>query len=87
MNWIEIKKSITDSLLSRGLRDPNRRIGELDNIEELLKQHFPDFIKNPKEMFGKTDKNEFKSKFAKFKQNKKLNGAEDSIINEIYYRI
>jgi bacillopeptidase F (M6 metalloprotease family) len=87
MNWLEIKISIKNDLLSRELIDPNIRLNALDNLEEILKSHFPDYIENPKEMFGRTDKNEIKMKIAKFKSNQILNSAESSIINEIYYRI
>jgi|JRYI01.1.fsa_nt_gb hypothetical protein len=87
MTWLEIKNSIRHDLTSRGLSNPNIRLNALDNIEEILKSHFPEFIQNPKENFRKTDKNELKEKMAKFKSNGKLNSAESSIINEIYYRI
>jgi len=87
MTWFEIKNSIKHDLSSRGLSNPNIRLNALDNIEDILKRHFPDFLKTPQEMFGDIDKNELKAKIAKFKSNGKLNSAESSVINEIYYRI
>lgn len=87
MKWLEIKNSIRQDLNSRGLSNPNIRLNALDNLEEILKRHFSEFIQNPKENFGKIDKNELKEKMAKFKSNGKLNSAESSVINEIYYRI
>jgi len=87
MNWSEIKKSIIQELNSRGLSNPNIRLNALDNLEVILKRHFPEYLDNPKENFRKIDKNEIKEKIAKFKTNGKLNSAESSIINEIYYRI
>jgi hypothetical protein len=87
MNWLEIKNSIRNDLISRELSNPNIRLNALDNLEEILKRHFPEFIKTPQEKFGKMDKNELKAKMAKFKSNGKLNSAESSVINEIYYRI
>ena len=87
MNWLEIKTSIQRDLNSRGLSNPNIRLNALDNIEAILKQHFPEFIQNPQENFKKISKNEFKENIAKFKLNGNLNSAESSIVNEIYYRI
>ncbi|MBI9036881.1 MAG: hypothetical protein JEY97_02000 [Bacteroidales bacterium] len=84
MKWIEIKNEIIRELLSRGLETPKRRINELDNLEMLFRKNFPELLKNPKEMFKKTDKNTSKDEVAKFKSNGKLNGAESSLINEIY---
>jgi hypothetical protein len=87
MTWLEIKNSIKQDLNSRGLSNPNIRLNALDNLEDILKRHFPDFLQNPQEKFGKIDKNELKAKIAKFKSNAKLNSAESSVINEIYYRV
>ena len=87
MNWLEIKTSISESLLSRGLKNSNIRLNSLNKIESILKQNFSEYIDNPKENFSKIDKSDFKSKISKFKETKKLNSAEISIINEIYYRI
>ena len=87
MNWLEIKTSITESLLSRGLKNPNIRLNALKNIEDILDKNFPDYITNPKVNFAIIDKDDLKSELSKFKQSEKLNSAEISIINEIYYRI
>ncbi len=87
MTWFEIKTSIKNDIKSRGLSNPNIRLNAFYKIEEILRRHFPEYLKNPKETFGKIDKNEFKKKIEKFKSNQKLNSAESSIINEIYYRI
>jgi len=87
MKWFEIKNSIKNDLKTRGLSNPNIRLNALDNLEEILKRNFPEYLNNPKEKFGKIDKDEFKNRISKFKSNQKLNSAESSIINEIYYRI
>jgi hypothetical protein len=87
MNWLEIKNSIRKDLNSRGLSNPNIRLNALDNLEEILKKHFPEYIQNPQVKFKEIDKNELKTKIAKFKSNGKLNSAESSVINEIYYRV
>lgn len=87
MEWLAIKKSITDDLNSRGLKDPRIRLNALDNIELILRRNFPEFIENPQVHFQKISKEELKNKIAKFKPNGNLNSAESSVINEIYYRI
>ncbi len=84
MKWFEIRSEIERKLLSRKLETPERRLKELDNLEKLFSTHFQDFIRNPQQMFGSTDKTIFKNKVAKHKSNGKLNGAEISLINEIY---
>jgi hypothetical protein len=86
MNWLEIKNSIRESLNSRGLANPNIRINALNRIEEILKRHYPKFIQNPQEEFGRMKKSEFKALIEKCK-NADFSGAESSVINEIYYRI
>jgi len=87
MKWIEIKREIRTELLSRKLKTPNRRLNELDNLEDLFRQHFREYIENPKTMFGGIDKDEFKNKVSKFKSTGNLNAAESSLINEIYKQI
>jgi hypothetical protein len=87
MTWLEIKNSIRNDLNTRGLSNPNIRLNALDNLEEILKRHFPEYIHNPQVKFKVIDKNELKAKLAKFKSNGKLNSAESSVINEIYYRV
>ena len=84
MNWFEIKNKIRKKLLSRNLVTPNRRLNELDNLENLFRNHFQDYLENPKEMFGKTNKESFKNIVSKHKSNGRLNGAEKSLINDIY---
>jgi len=87
MKWNEIKNSIVNDLKTRGLSNPKIRLSALNNLEEILKQNFSEYVNNPQEMFGQIDKNKFKEKVSKYKSNQKLNSAESSIINEIYYRI
>ena len=86
MNWIEIKRSIINDLNTRGLANPNIRINALERLEGVMKSHFKEILNDPS-LLKKIDKNEFKKQLAKFKPNTILNGAESSIINEIYYRI
>lgn len=85
--WQDIKTSIIQSLLSRGLKSPEIRLNALNRIEQLLKENMPEFINNSIESFRKTDKTQFKDLITRIKANGKLNDAESSVINEIYYRI
>jgi hypothetical protein len=87
MNWLEIKNSIRNDLMTRGLSQPSRRLSALDNVEDILRRRFPEYLQNPSEAFGKTDKNQLKALIAQYKPNGSLNSAESSVINEIYYRI
>ncbi|MBK6731398.1 MAG: hypothetical protein IPG60_10730 [Bacteroidetes bacterium] len=87
MTWLEIKNSIRNDLNSRGLSNPNIRLGALENLEDIMKRHFSEYLQKPKDKFGKIDKTKFKDEIAKYKSNGRLNSAESSIINEIYYRI
>ena len=87
MNWIEIKESISEDLMTRGLSDPNIRLRALDRVELILKKEFPKYLQNPSAEFGKIDKEQFKASIAKYKPKGRLTGAESSVINEIYYRI
>lgn len=87
MKWSELKQSIVTSLQSRDLKNPNIRINALDRVEDLIKSSRPDLIKDPKNGFNSIDKDELKEQLSLLKDNGKLNSAEKSIINEIYYRI
>ena len=85
MKWIEIKKSIVEDLLSRNLKDPNIRLRALENIEAIMKRNFPLYIEKPEEL-KHVAKEDFKNMLTE-KKGYVLNGAEKSIINEIYYRV
>jgi len=84
MEWRVLKKDIQDDLFSRGLADPSIRLRALEKIEGLIREYFPEYIKEPAK-FSETDKLVFKEMLTK-KKGKNLNSAESSIINEIYYR-
>ena len=86
MNWNEIRISIDKDLNTRGLVNPNIRINALERLEGIMKAHFKEFLNDPS-LLKKIDKNLFKEQLAKYKPNGKLNGAESSVINEIYYRL
>ncbi len=85
MKWEEIKQSIIEDLMSRGLADPNIRIRALNNVEVIMREHFPEWIANPTELKN-IDKEIFKREIF-YKKGKDLNGAEKSVLNEIYCRV
>lgn len=86
MTWNEIKRSIISDLNNRDLADPNIRINALERLEVIMKSHFKEILADPS-LLKKIDKNVLKDRLAKYKTNGTLNGAESSVVNEIYYRI
>jgi len=88
MPWSEIKRSIINDLKfpERDLAKPSIRINALEGLEGIMKSHFKEILNNPS-LLNKIDKNTFKASLAKYKSNGKLNGAESSVVNEIYYRL
>ncbi len=82
MTWNELKPLIEDDFLSRELKDPSIRLRALDNIEALLKVHMPELL-NDILAICNIEKKEFKKLIAHYK-GKELNGAEKSVINDIY---
>ena len=86
MTWNEIKRSIINDLNNRGLANPNIRINALERLEGIMKSHFKEILADPS-LLKKIDKNVFKDRLAKYKTNGTLNGAESSVVNEIYYRL
>ena len=86
MTWNEIRISITNDLNSRNLVNPNIRINALERLEGIMKSHFKEILNDPT-LLKKIDKNLFKEQLAKYKPNGNLNGAESSVVNDIYYRL
>lgn len=86
MTWNEIKQSIISDLQNRGLANPSIRINALARLEQIMRQNFSELVADPTKL-RQIDKNEFKARLARHKANGKLNGAEESVVNEIYYRI
>jgi hypothetical protein len=85
-NWNELIIAITEDLNSRKLRQPNRRQSALLKIDSLMRKHFDAIIKNPN-ILGTIPKVDFKTQIAKIEKVKRLNGAEDSISNNIYHKL
>ncbi|HMI01144.1 MAG TPA: hypothetical protein VK541_01605 [Pedobacter sp.] len=87
MNWDEVKVSIVKDLESRDLKDPTIRIGALNSIDKILVRHIEELRSNPIKFIELFKKDDFKALLATYKSNKKLNGAEESVVNEIYTRL
>ncbi len=82
LNWEDVKKQVTEEILSRGLKDPNIRLRALTKVDAIMHRDYPQYVENPNELIiiGKI---KFKEQIAEKKGNK-LNQAENSIINTIY---
>lgn len=87
MNFSEVKESLQNDLLSRDLKDPSIRLNAIKSVEKLLKIKIEEINSDPIKLLELLNKNELKNALSQFKKNHQLNGAEESIINEIYYRI
>lgn len=80
MNWIEVKNAVVAELDRRKLKS-NVRYSALDKVEQYV-QHLRQ-QSSVEKIFGETNKEDFKNGYGSFK-GKDLNGAENSVINEIY---
>ena len=87
MNLTEVKESIQNDLLSRNLKDPSIRLNAIKSVEKLLEIKIDEINSDPIKLLELLNKNELKNILCQLKNNHRLNGAEESIINEIYYRI
>ena len=81
MKWYEIIKSIEKLLRERKL-ESYQRFTELRELDVLMRKYFPNIVDDPKLLLQR-DKKEFKAKLERM-MHKKLNGAEDSIVNNFY---
>jgi len=87
MHFTEIKKSIKEDLLERDLKMPSIRINAIESVEKLLQAKIAEMKANPTKLIEMLDKNVLKNMLAEFKDNGRINDAESSIVNEIYYRL
>ena len=82
-NWTKLKTFYVKDHTAKGyLATPERRLNAVDALERLLKQHLPQFIKQPKFL-----KQIPKEEFVQMVQDKKgsnLSSAEKSVINGLY---
>ena len=84
--WIELKNLIIAEYRQRGLKS-DVRVQSLDKIEAYLKKELKTSIENTKIILTTyPDKQKFKDKYTSYKE-AKINGAENSAINEIYNQL
>lgn len=86
MGWSEIKDAIRADLLARGLKEPRLRLSALDRLEKLLAGRYPNFLKNPKVLLN-VGKDAVSKELARVKETGVLNGAEKSVLNQIFARL
>jgi len=83
MNWSEINEAIRTDLMSRGLNEPWLRLRALDLLEKLLSQCYTSFVSNPIILLD-VGKDAVSAELARLKSTGNLNGAEKSVLNEIF---
>ncbi|MCX4334833.1 MAG: hypothetical protein OSJ55_08135 [Bacteroidales bacterium] len=85
MNWNELKKRIVAEYDSRNLKS-NVRYNAIDKIEDFIRQYYPQVIKDVKEL-EHIDKKDLKMQYEQKWKRTRINGAESSVINEIYNQL
>ena len=85
MNWNELKKLIVAEYDSRNLKS-NVRYNAIDKIEDFIRQYYPQVIKDVKEL-EHIDKKDLKMQYEQKWKRTRINGAESSVINEIYNQL
>ena len=80
MTWVSLEETIKQNLLTGNLADPNIRLGALNTIGELIKEHFPEIYAHPIILL-ETKKDNFEEQISKYTN---LSGAKSSIINNLY---
>lgn len=85
MKWEELKNMIIADISNRNLKEPNRRLKALEKIEIIIRQHYPIYLQDISNIIT-IEKESFKNQISEIK-GCKLNGAENSIINEIYNKL
>ncbi len=83
MTWQDVKTSVREELLSRGLSDPRIRLGALESLERLLSERYPELIQQPG-LIANYPKAVMVKTLAPLKENGKLNSAEKSVLNNVY---
>ena len=81
-NWTKLKKLYVNDHLAKDLAKPEIRLNAVESLEKLMRQHLPEFVKQPKFM-KQIDKKQF-VKMLEIKKGSKLNGAQESVINGFY---
>lgn len=85
MTLNQLKNAIISELNSRSLKDPQIRVNALEKVCKYITEYQQIYLHDQNVVLPK-DKNEFKNEYVRYK-NTKINGAENSIINEIYNQL
>lgn len=80
-----MKKRIVAEYDSRNLKS-NVRYNAIDKIEDFIRQYYPQVIKDVKEL-EHIDKKDLKMQYEQKWKRTRINGAESSVINEIYNQL
>jgi hypoxanthine-DNA glycosylase len=83
MKWPKIKEAIRSDLLARNLKAPQLRLRALDNVGKLLCEKYPSFGDNCA-VVSDVGLHGVSHELARKKRNGKLNGAEKSVLNQIF---
>jgi hypothetical protein len=83
MNWSQLKYTFEQEQVLKPLKVAITSLDALQTIEKKLKIFYPDIINNPSALLN-IDKGQFKKQVARSKESRRLNSAEDKIINDIY---
>lgn len=85
MTLNQLKNAIISELSSRSLKDPQIRKNALEKVCKYITEYQQIYLHDQNVVLPK-DKNEFKNEYERYKSTK-INGAENSIINEIYNQL
>lgn len=92
MTLNELKLSVIRELKNRNLKNPQIRKNALEKVCKYISEYEQIYLHNQNVILPK-DKNEFKNEYERYKNEHerykgiKINGAESSIINEIYNQL
>ena len=85
MTLNQLKNAIISELSSRSLKDTQIRKNALEKVCKYITEYQQIYLHDQNVVLPK-DKNEFKNEYERYKSTK-MNGAENSIINEIYNQL
>lgn len=85
MTLNQLKNAIISELSSRSLKNPQIRKNALEKVCKYITEYQQIYLHDQNVVLTK-DKKEFKNEYERYK-NAKMNGAENSIINEIYNQL
>lgn len=83
MNWQRLSASIRANLESRDLKEPRLRLSALENVGRSLTELFPEFGETP-EILLQHGERTVSIQLARRKETGSLNGAERSVLHQIF---